>query len=331
MRLLMSLCNVGHFNSQFSLAVADVASGRAPMLVDCSDILDLNRDVGITGLCRIPGGAAVAVQSGHPKIVLLDESWKVAKTIADPRFADLHSLYCRDGYLFCLCSGNNKVIKISLDDHSVSLFWEYHIDEPFLHINSLVFHEGRPLVTSHKTAPEGPGRGESGGAWYLDDYSVLIPNLKQPHTLIEEEGAVYCLSSHDSRVVEWRQGEISEKVVPSYLRGLAFNGSSVFLGSSSRRFISRKQQGVRRYTDFSDVIGNEQYMSSLVVCDRAFDVKQRIDTTPLGFEIYDIIEDPGVPDSLLVEDAAAVRMQTMQRQIIALRERLQTLRRSGGE
>lgn len=330
MRLLMSLCNVGHFNSQFSLAVVEIGGG-APTLVDCSDILDLSRDVGITGLCRIPGGVAVAVQSAHPKIVLLDDRWKVVKTIADARFADLHSLYERDGYLFCLCSGNNKVIKISLEDHVVSLFWEYHIDQPFLHINSMVFHQGRPLVTSHKTAPEGPGKGESGGAWYLDDYSVLIPDLKQPHTLMIDGDAVYCLSSHDSRVVKWQGGKITEKTVPSYLRGLSFNGSKAFVGSSSRRFISRKHQGVRRYTDFSDVVGNEQYMSSLVVCDRDFQVEQRIDTTHLGFEIYDVIEDPGVPASLLVDDSAAVRMQTMQRQIIALRERLQTLRRSQGE
>ena len=49
MRLLMSLCNVGHFNSQFSLAVAEIG-GDAPALVDCSQILDLSRDVGITGL-----------------------------------------------------------------------------------------------------------------------------------------------------------------------------------------------------------------------------------------------------------------------------------------
>lgn len=330
MRLLLSLCNVGHFNAQFSLAVAETGGG-APLLVDCSEILDLNRDVGITGLCRIPGGVAVAVQSAHPKIVLLDDKWKVVKTIADDRFADLHSLYERDGYLFCLCSGNNKVIKISLDDHVVSLFWEYHIDEPFLHINSMVFHRGRPLVTSHKTAPEGPGRGESGGAWYLDDYSVLIPDLKQPHTLIVDGDAVYCLSSHDSRVMKWEDGVVSETNVPTYLRGLSFNGSKVFVGSSSRRFISRKQPGVRRFTDFSDVVGNEQYMSSLVVCDRDFKVQERIDTTHLGFEIYDVIEDPGVPAHLLVEDAAAVRMQTMQRQIIALRERLQTLKRSAGE
>jgi hypothetical protein len=327
MRLLMSLCNVGHFNSQFSLAVAEVGGGE-PQLVDCSAFVDLNRDVGITGLCAIPGGLAVAVQSAHPKIVLLDNSWKVTATIADDRFADLHSLYLADGYLFCLCSGNNKVLKISLADQSVSLFWEYHIDTPFLHINSMIFHEGRPLVSSHKTVPEGPGRGETGGAWYLDDYSVLIPDLKQPHTLVEHEGAVYVLSSHDSRVVKSKAGEISEAAAPGYLRGLAFIGNHAVVGASSRRFISRKQAGVRRFTDFSDVVGNPHYMSSVVVCDRAFNKPQRIDTTHLGFEIYDVMQDPGVPPALLAEDSAAVRMQTMQRQIVVLRERLQAARQA---
>lgn len=327
MRLLMSLCNVGHFNSQFSLAVAE-PGGAEPQLIDCSDFVDLNRDVGITGLCAIPGGVAVAVQSVHPKIVLLDDRWKVIASIADDRFADLHSLHLADGYLFCLCSGNNKVLKVSLADRSVSLFWEYHIDTPFLHINSMIFHEGRPLVSSHKTVPEGPGRGETGGAWYLDDYSVLIPNLKQPHTLVEHDGAVYVLSSHDSRVVKSKDGELSEVAVPGYLRGLTFIGKKVVVGASSRRFISRKQAGVRRFTDFSDVVGNQDYMSSVMICDRDFSAPRRIDTTHLGFEIYDVIKDPGVPARLLAGDSAAVRMQTMQRQIVVLRERLQAARQA---
>lgn len=326
MRLLMSLCNVGHFNSQFSLAVAE-PDGGPPQLVDCSAFVDLSRDVGITGICAVPGGLAVAVQSAHPKIVLLDHAWKVVKTVADDRFADLHSLHVADGYLFVLCSGNNKVMKVSLADHAVSLFWEYHLDEPFLHINSMIFHNGRPLVSSHKTAPEGPGKGETGGAWYLDDYSVLVPDLKQPHTLVEHDGAVYVLSSHDSRVLKAKDGALSEVTAPGYLRGLCFTGKQAILGSSSRRFISRKQQGVRRFTDFSDVVGNGQYMSNLAICDHDFANVRRIDTTHLGFEIYDVMEDPGVPASLLAEDSAAVRMQTMQRQIIALRERLQVVRK----
>lgn len=327
MRLLMSLCNVGHFNSQFSLAVAELGGGE-PQLVDCSAFVDLNRDVGITGLCAVPGGLAVAVQSTHPKIVLLDRDWKVVASIADDRFADLHSLHLADGYLFVLCSGNNKVLKISLADHAVSLFWEYHLDTPFLHINSMIFHEGRPVVSSHKTVPEGPGRGETGGAWYLDDYSVLIPDLKQPHTLVEHDGSVYVLSSHDSRVVKSTGGVLSEVFVPSYLRGLAFIGKHAVVGSSSRRFISRKQAGVRRFTDFSDVVGNPQYMSSVVIADHEFNVRERIDTTHLGFEIYDVMKDPGVPQSLLADDSAAVRMQTMQRQIVALRERLQAVKQA---
>jgi hypothetical protein len=325
MRLLMSLCNVDHFNAQFSLAVVE-PGGRPPRLVDCGDFVDVHGDVGIAGLCPIPGGLAVAVQSMHPKVVLLDEQWRVTKVIADDRFADLHSLHFHDGFLFCLCSATNKVMKVSLADHAVSLFWEYQIDTPFLHINAMIFHQGRPLVVSHKIPPEAPERTESGGAWYLDDYSVLIPNLHQPHTLMEEGGCIYCLSSHDSRVVTWRDGTLSEEVVPSYLRGMAFVGDRTVLGSSSQRFISRKQQDAQPYTDFSDVIGNSQYMSSLVIGDRDFHEQARIDTTHLAFEIYDIIEDPGVPEALLVEDSAAVRLQAMQRQIIALRERLQTVR-----
>ena len=327
MRLLMSLCNVGHFNSQFSLAVAE-PGGAGPRLVDCSGFLDFSRDIGISGLCAIPGGVAAAVQSadGQPKVALLDNQLKLVKTISDKRFSDLHGLYAHDGFLFCLSSGNNKVLKISLADHAVSLFWEYHLDHPFLHINSLIFHDGRPLVASHKTAPEGPGKGETAGAWYLDDYSVLMPDLKQPHTLVEEAGAVYCLSSHDSRVVKWADGVLSDTALPNYLRGLVFTGDHAVIGSSSHRFTSRKSEGVKRFTDFTDVVGNGKFMSSLVVADRDFANPQRIDTTPLGFEIYDVMVDPGVPEALLVDDSASVRMQTMQRQIVALRERLQTLR-----
>lgn len=329
MRLLMSLCNVDHFNSQFSLAVVE-PGGAPPRLVDCSGFLDPAEDVGVAGLCAIPGGLALVVQALRPKIVLLDDRWRVTKVVTDDRLADVHSLHYADGFLFCLSSGNNKVLKVALANHQVSLFWEYPIDTPFLHINAMIFHQGRPLVVSHKTPPDGPGRAVSGGAWYLDDYSVLIDGLEQPHSLVEHDGAVHCLSSHDQRVVSWKDGVISEVAMPSYLRGLAFVGDRAVLGCSSRRFVSRKDPGKSPYTDFTDVVGNVQYMSGLVVTDHDFGDAQRIDTTHLGFEIYDVMEDPGAPEALLAEDSAAVRMQTMQRKIIAFRERLQAERSPAG-
>lgn len=318
MRVLMSLCNVGRFNSQFSLVSLDVERGHAMDLIDCSAFLDVERDGGITGLVNLSdGGLAAAIQSPDPRIVFLDEDWKPRKVVRDARFADLHSLHEHEGFVFAACSGSNKVLKISLEDYAVSLFWEYPVDEPFLHINSLVFQGERPLVCSHKIPPEATGGGASGGCWYLDDFEVLISGLMQPHTVTIDGDAVHCLSSHDFRVATWRDGEVSYSPMQGYLRGMLVEGDRRVIGSSSRRFVSRKKREQEVYVDFREVVANPLYMSSLVVADAGFKPQRRINTTVLGFEIYDVVADRGAPERLRARPAAAVRMQTMQRLLIS--------------
>jgi hypothetical protein len=330
MRVLMSLCNVGRFNSQFSLVSVDVERGHAMDLIDCSHFLDLSKDAGVTGMLHLSnGGMAMCIQSPDPRIVFLKPDWTAHRLVRDPRFSDLHSLVERDGYVFAACSGVNKVLKISLDDFSVSLFWEYPVDEPFLHINSLVFHGERPLVCSHKIPPQAKGGGASGGCWYLDDYEVLIAGLMQPHSVTVDGDAVHCLSSHDFRIATWRDGAVSFTPMQGYLRGMAFIDGKVVIGSSSQRFVSRKKKELEKYVDFAEVVANPLYMSSLVLADATFKPQRRINTTALGFEIYDVIADPGAPERLRRRPAPAVRMQTMQRLLVAMREQSQARGRPG--
>jgi hypothetical protein len=331
MRLLLSLCNANQYNSQFSLAVVDTASGES-RLVDCSAFLDFKADGGVTGLCRFEGGLALAVQSASPRIVLLDDDLHTRWVATDPRLVDVHSLAFHDGKLFAMSSGRNKILEIDARTGKVGLFWEYERSEtPFLHVNSLAFHDGRAVVCSHKLPPEANHRSETGGCWRLDDLEVLIDGLKAPHTLTALDGALVCLSSADGRVAAWRKGKLAVAEVPGYLRGMLMTGRETYLGCSALRFISRKSPGVKRYADFRKVVGNPAYMSSLVVCDGAFREKRRIPTTHLAFEIYDLAADPGVPDAWLAERSTAVRMQTMQRLTVTLREQLQALRRAGEE
>lgn len=331
MRLLLSLCNANQYNSQFSLGLVDTESGES-RLVDCSAFLDFKADGGITGLCRVGGGVAVAVQSSNPRIVLLDENFRVVWTAADPRLADVHSITLHKDRLFVMSSGRNKILKIDAKTGRVGLLWEYgRVETPFLHVNSLAFHQGYAVVCSHKLPPEANHPSESGGCWRLDDFEVLMPGLKEPHTLTTLDGALICLSSGDGRVEAWRDGKAATAHVPGYLRGMLMTGAETYLGCSALRFLSRKAQGVKRYADFKKVVGNPAYMSSIVVCDGGFREMRRISTTFLGFEIYDLVADPGVPPAWIAERSTSVRMQTMQRLTVTLREQLQTLRRAEGE
>jgi hypothetical protein len=320
MRVLMSFCNLGNFNSQFSLAVLDPEAPATLALVDCSQFIEPESDAGVTGLVRLSqGGVALAVQSGEPRIVFLNDDLSVRRVVRSDRFADLHSLHEKDGFLLCCASGANKVLKIDLADFALSLFWEYPIDEPFLHINSMVFHGERALVCSHKIPPEAGV--QSGGCWYLDDFEVLIPDLKQPHTVTVRGEEVWCLSSHDEQVAVWRAGEVTSRPLRGYLRGLMLYEDKLLVGSSSRRFISRKRKGVR-YADFAEVIGNPAYMSGLIQADGVLEERGRADTTAVGFEVYDLIADPGVPEALLRRPVASIRMQTMQRLLLNTRDQL---------
>lgn len=327
MRLLISLCNANQYNSQFSLAVIDTSTGET-WLVDCGAFLDFKADNGVTGLLQTPGGLAVAVQSGRPRVALLDADFRVAWTTTDERLTDVHSLTLHeDGRILVMSSGRNKILEIDPVTGKVGLFWEYApVDTPFLHLNSLAFLDGRAVVCSHKLPPEAGHPSETGGCWRLDDYSVVIPGLRSPHTLTAEDGGLVCLSSADGRVATFKDGVVSEAEVRGYVRGMLAAGDEVYIGSSALRFISRKAQGIKRYADFKSVVGNPAYMSDLVVCDRSFKEIRRIGATFLGFEIYDVVADPGVPRAWLASPAPAIRMQTMQRLTVTLREQLQAAR-----
>lgn len=322
MRVLMSFNNVGRFNSQFALAVVDPEADDPVALVDCTGFIDPDLDSGITGMIRLSdGGLALAVQSGQPRVVFLDPDLRLKRVVRSERFVDLHSLHERDGYLFCCSTGVNKILKIALWDYALSLLWEYPVDEPFLHINSLAFHGERALVCSHKIPPETGV--VSGGCWYLDDFEVLIPELKQPHTVTVRGEEVWCLNSHEGQAAVWREGKVTGRPIAGYLRGLLFEGGRMYLGCSSRRFVSRKRKGVHKYADFGEVVGNPAYMSGLAVHDADGAELARVDTTAVGFESYDVIADDQVPERLLRRLVAPIRMQTMHRQLVALREQLQ--------
>lgn len=326
MRLLISLCNANQYNSQFSLAVIDTSTEER-WLVDCTAFLDFKHDSGITGLCRTPQGLAVAVQSNKPRVVMLDAAFKVMWTATHPALADVHSINHHDGRLFVMSSGRNKVLEIDARTGAVDVFWDYEpSDTPLLHINSLAFLDGRPVACSHQVPAEAGHPSKTGGVWRLDDFEVLIGDLKAPHTLTARGDRLSCLSSADGRIATWRGGDVKEASVTGYIRGMLTTADEVYIGSSALRFISRKAQGVKRYADFKTVVGNPAYMSNLIVCDRKFRELRRINTTFLGFEIYDVVEDPGVPEAWLAEASTAVRMQTMQRLTVTLREQLQAAR-----
>jgi hypothetical protein len=327
MRLLISLCNANQYNSQFSLAVIDTES-RQSWLVDCGAFLDFRGDNGATGLLQTPGGLAVAVQSGKPRVALLDPDFRVAWTATDERLADVHSMTLHeDGRILVVSSGRNKILEIDPLTGKVGVFWEYGpSDTPFLHINSLAFLGGVAVACSHKLPPEANHPSETGGCWRLDDYGVIIAGLKAPHTLTAQDGGLVCLSSANGRVATWKDGVVGEAQVRGYVRGMLAHGDEVYIGSSALRFISRKAQGIKRYADFKQVVGNPAYMSDLVICDRGFNETGRVGATFLGFEIYDVVADPGIPRAWLHAPAPAIRMQTMQRLTVTLREQLQAAR-----
>lgn len=328
MRLLISLCNASQYNSQFSLAVVDTTTGES-RLVDCSAFLDFKADGGVTGLCRYDGGLAIAVQSATPRVVLLDEAFRVVRTASDPRLVDVNGLAFHGGKLFAVSAGRNKILEIDPATGAVGLFWEYAAAQtPFLHVNSLAFHQGQAVVCSHRLPPEANHPGQGGGCWRLDDYEVLIDGMRTPHTLTALDDALICLSSGDGRVAAWRAGKTAWAEMSGFPRGMLMQKDETFIGCSALPFAARKAPGQKRFADFKTVVGNPDYMSSIVVCDGAFREKRRIPTTFLGFEIYDVIADPGVPAAWLPDHSASVRMQTMQRLTVTLREQVQALRRA---
>ena len=104
--LLATICNTVGVASAFALWLSD---GAQQYVVDLSD--HMQDAGGLTGIAYHDRRIYVAVQSGRPRILVLDLGLRVVDVIWNDAFNDLHSLHIAGDALFVVSTKNGQLLK----------------------------------------------------------------------------------------------------------------------------------------------------------------------------------------------------------------------------
>ncbi len=339
--LLISFCNLPPHVARYSLAVMDGNTNAFYFLK--ADGVMAAEDIGITGIARTPdGGYALGIQSPNPRVVLLNHKLEFARSIALPQSHDIHSLITYDNALIVTATRSNEVYRLPLDSSDAEMIWSHPLSDGYLHLNCPMMWQNKLYVCAHRhpqlastdrSAPDDESAA-MGTIINCTDNRIVATGLQQPHSLMAYGdgamiassfgGDVYTLSPddlHSDTTLNLRE-RTPHIIMPDYIRGIAFNDDTLYLGGSARRIVSRKQGVTRRYVDdpFS-TLGDPRFHSNLYRINRANgQTESVINMTALGFDIYDIMPLPSLPDaSQLLSQPEILRAQAF-RNILTVQE-----------
>ena len=302
--LFASICNTTPNATPFALWLA---RGETQHVVDLSGVLNRPGDSGLTGLAWHDGTLYAAVQSGtEPRIALLDRSLAPIGALNSPTFTDLHSLLVADGALLVAATGKDTLLRLDLAARTVRLLCQ---SSEKIHLNSACFDGDALLICYHRQSAQ-DRRIAVGGVLDVATREVLVQGLGLPHSLMPHRGGFLVLDSVGSRVIRFdRSGVLAERTLTGFLRGAAAAGETLFVASSTLRYVSRSNPGVTPARNLWQVMAERVRIYALDAVTLA--VQAEFDPVLPGFEIYELLvvaEDSINPpkDRLLQPDRNAI-------------------------
>lgn len=255
--LLVSFCNVKD-RSKPVLAAVNIRSGEPP---DTRWIGIKGKKVprGATGMCCWKDLVCVVHQQQGvgmpPGFVLLDPDRDFVEVSSGtlPLRSDPHAVCARDGELYFTLSGRDGVYRAALDERSgewdVAPYWTFPGstgEEDERHVNGIDFVDGE-LCVSGFGLKEGEMWPSARGGFvynvYRDEY--VARGIYHPHSLRGDSGTLWVCESPNRRV--WSDGgEEYDDFPPGYIRGLAVDGRSLYVGSSKSRVVSKSTGRMNR-------------------------------------------------------------------------------------
>ncbi len=280
--LLASVCNTTPNAAPFALWLA---RGDKQHVVDLSGVLDRPGDSGLTGLAWHDGTLYAAVQSSpEPRIVLLNRTLAPIGVLTTPAFADLHSLLMVDGALLVSATGKGTLLRLDLTERKVASLC--HSEEK-IHLNSTCFDGDALLICYHRQSSQ-DRRLAVGGVMEVASRRVLLQGLGLPHSLMPHRDGFLVLDSVGSRVIRFdRSGVLAERTLAGFLRGAATAGDTLFVASSTLRYISRSNPEVTPARNLWQLMPERVRIYLLDAVTLA--VKAEFDPIVPGFEVYELL------------------------------------------
>jgi hypothetical protein len=233
--LAATVCNTTSNMAPYSLWIA---KGEREYLVDLTDLLHPEQDVGLTGLTYHKGKIYLAVQSGvNPRILVFDRHLECVETITHPDFNDLHSLSIAKGCLLVASTGNQSVIAIDLENHGTSTLFR---TDHKVHANSVV-QDATGLLVCCQSPRHLFSTASQGGVLDITNQRVIVDGLGYPHSLQPSGNKFIVLDSSGERIIRFdRSGVVQQQAASGFLRGAAAGAGCLFVAGSVGRIISRK-------------------------------------------------------------------------------------------
>lgn len=280
--VLATVCNTTPEMAPYALWLAKAGH---EYLIDLSDLVHPDKDVGLTGLAYHDGMIYLAVQTGaNPRILVFDRELTCVDMITHRDIIDIHSIYVDNGSLLVASTGNQSVIAIDPTDHKATTLFS---TEQRIHVNSVVRDQCGLLICC-QSPKHLFGNATHGGVIDVTNQRVILDGLGYPHSLQADGENFIVLDSSGERIIRFdRNGIIQQQELAGFLRGVAPAADCLYVASSVGRITSRKRpQPASRapaWEDFGDR-----------VCIHELDAKTlavRACHFPLvaGFEIYELL------------------------------------------
>jgi len=297
--ILATVCNTTPEMAPYALWLA---KDDQEYLVDLSDLLRPEKDIGLTGLAYHDGSLYLAVQSGSsPRILVFDRQLTCIDVITHRNITDIHSLYFDDGKLLVVSTGNQSVIAIDPTDHGATTLFS---TGQRIHVNSVVRDE-RGLLICCQSPKHLFGSASQGGVIDVTNQRIILDGLGYPHSLEPDGEQFIVLDSTGERVIRFdHNGIVQQQAVSGFLRGASALAGCLYVASSVGRITSRKHPQPPSRPPGWEALGER-------VCIHELDGKTltaRGCFFPLvaGFEIYELLVLAGAD----VIDPPAWRMLT---------------------
>ncbi len=242
MSLLVSLCNrtlhQNHSDREIFLVKLDLPSGNIQPIELPTEVRE--GSTGMMGLAPYPGGYVALLQPCT--LVYLARNFEVESVKRLHMVADGHSVAYYNGAAYVVSTGTDQVLRVS-DRGSVDVFWEASTNGvDTVHMNSLLWHRDECLISAFGPKADALWRtAQCGYVFNVTTGQYILRSVYHPHSLLAvgadlwlcESSRLAVVNNHGTRVqTPW-----------GYVRGLANQGSSLFVGSTVGRNKS-KSSGV---------------------------------------------------------------------------------------
>jgi len=277
------------YTEKLNLGIYELSSNKFYWIYNNEITRSLGRVIGVNGIIRFKDKFIVGYQSKPTKIGIYDSEFKLLKVLLLDNVIDLHSFTIINDKLYCVSTGTNQVIEITLtndfDISNTKPFYSYgnNIKKDIYHLNSISSYNDCLYITMFgKKNNNSWKNSENGQLLRISDKKVIKTSLQQPHTVYFIDTSMsYCESKTGKFIMDDMKYDLK-----NYTRGICFSDDYIFVGSSGKRIKSRSEGTI----NIDEATTEEESKSYISIINRSTKViEDKIYLNDFGTEIYEII------------------------------------------